>query len=156
MQVVRRNGEIWVCEKCSPDLQNGQPRLLGMSYDTLWSFYVPTSPCRCVFVRTFYHHFPIQITQIKKKSTSVTPTPEKTSDSAFSILVNSSQYKGEVRNSKFEKLIGLWAGKWMAVYARSSYIRVSDNNSRFDVARADDGNAEADPYMGARWPLYTP
>ena len=29
-------------------------------------------------------------------------------------------------------------------------IRVSDNNSRFDVARADDGNAEADPYMGAR------
>ena len=24
-------------------------------------------------------------------------------------------------------------------------IRVSDNNSRFDVARADDGNAEADP-----------
>ena len=61
MQVVRRNGEIWVCEKSSPDLQNGQPRPLGMSYDTLWSFYVPTSPCRCVFVRTFYHHFPIQI-----------------------------------------------------------------------------------------------
>ena len=29
-------------------------------------------------------------------------------------------------------------------------IRVSDNNSRFDVARSDDGNAEADPYMGAR------
>ena len=30
------------------------------------------------------------------------------------------------------------------------WFRVSDNNSRFDVARADDGNAEADPYMGAR------
>ena len=29
-------------------------------------------------------------------------------------------------------------------------IRVSDGNTRFDVARADDGNAEADPYMGAR------
>ena len=35
LQVVRRNGEIWVCEKSSPDLQNGQPRLLGMPYDTL-------------------------------------------------------------------------------------------------------------------------
>ena len=32
-------------------------------------------------------------------------------DLGFCILVKSSQYKGEVRNSKFEKLIGLWAGK---------------------------------------------
>ena len=42
MQVVRRNGEIWVCQKSSPDLQNGQPRPLGMSYDTLRPFYVAT------------------------------------------------------------------------------------------------------------------
>ena len=32
-------------------------------------------------------------------------------DLGFCILVKSSQYKGEVKNSKFEKLIGLWAGK---------------------------------------------
>ena len=81
---------------------------LGMSYDTACPSYVPTSPCRCVFVRTFYHHFPIQITKIKKKINFRHPNSRK--DLGFCILVKSSQYKGEVRNSKFEKLIELHRG----------------------------------------------
>ena len=40
--------------------------------------------------------------------------------------------------------------KVLPILLSAMVIRVSDNNSRFDVARADDGNAEADPYMGAR------
>ena len=59
-------------------------------------------------MRTFYHHFPIQITQINKKINFRHPNTRK--DLGFCILVKSSQYKGEVKNSKFEKLIGLWAG----------------------------------------------
>ena len=47
--------------------------------------------------------------KMKKKSYFRYPNFEK--DLGFCILVESLPYKGEVRNSKFEKLIGLWAGK---------------------------------------------
>ena len=47
--------------------------------------------------------------KMKKKSYFRYPNFGK--DLGFCILVKSSQYKGEVKNSKFEKLIGLWAGK---------------------------------------------
>ena len=43
-------------------------------------------------------------------------------DLGFCILVKSSQYKGEVRNSKFEKLIELCRVNVRGVYARSCYI----------------------------------
>ena len=53
-----------------------------------------------------------------KKSYFLYPNFEK--DLNFCILVESLPYKGEVRNSKFEKLIGLvlslWAGMWMWMY----------------------------------------
>ena len=35
-------------------------------------------------------------------------------------------------------------------------FRASDENSRFHVARSDDGNCDAGQYAGAKWPLYTP
>ena len=100
-----------------------------MSYDTAWPFYVPTSPCRCVFVRTFYHHFPIQITKIKKKTTSVTPTPEKTSDPAFSSKVCNTKVKLEIRNRKTDWVMSYAASTWHVTgvyghmpYARSCYL----------------------------------
>ena len=71
-------------------------------------------------MRTFYHHFPIQITKIKKKINFRHPNTRK--DLGFCILVKSSQYKGEVRNSKFEKLIELHRVNVTGVYARSCYI----------------------------------
>ena len=44
--------------------------------------------------------FPYKSRKSKKKSTSVTPTPETTSDSAFSSKVRSTKVKLEIRNSK--------------------------------------------------------
>ena len=44
--------------------------------------------------------FPYKSRKSTKKSTSVTPTPEKTSDSAFSSKVRSTKVKLEIRNSK--------------------------------------------------------
>ena len=70
-------------------------------------------------MRTFYHHFPIQITKIKKKIDFRHPNIRK--DLGFRILVKSLQYKGEVRNSKFEKLIELYRVNVKGVYARSCY-----------------------------------
>ena len=74
-------------------------------------------------MRTFYHHFPIQITKIKKKIDFRHPNIRK--DLGFRILVKSLQYKGEVRNSKFEKLIELYRVNVTGVYARSCDIYFS-------------------------------
>ena len=76
-------------------------------------------------MRTFYHHFPIQITKIKKKIDFRHPNIRK--DLGFRILVKSSQYKGEVRNSKFEKLIELYRANVTGVYARSCYRQIHEN-----------------------------
>ena len=77
-------------------------------------------------MRTFYHHFPIQITKIKKKIDFRHPNIRK--DLGFCILVKSSQYKGEVRNSKFEKLIELYRVNVKGVYARSCDTHMHKKN----------------------------
>ena len=82
-------------------------------------------------MRTFYHHFPIQITKIKKKIDFRHPNIRK--DLGFRILVKSSQYKGEVRNSKFEKLIELYRVNVTGVYARSCYTRRADSEGIFKI-----------------------
>ena len=76
-------------------------------------------------MRTFYHHFPIQITKIKKKIDFRHPNIRK--DLGFCILVKSLQYKGEVRNSKFEKLIELCRLNVRGVYARSCYRQMTNS-----------------------------
>ena len=68
-------------------------------------------------MRTFYHNFPIQITKMKTKINFHHHNTRK--DLGFRILVKSSQYKGEGRNSKFEKLIELCRVNVTGVYARS-------------------------------------
>ena len=80
-----------------------------------------------MFVRTFYHHFHIQIMKIKKKIDFRHPNIRK--DLGFRILVKSSQYKGEVRNSKFEKLIELYRVNVTGVYARSCYSEIQHTSS---------------------------
>ena len=57
----------------------------------------PVGAYLCVLSTTI---FPYKSRKSKKKSTSVTPTPEKTSDSAFSSKVRSTKVKLEIRNSK--------------------------------------------------------
>ena len=61
--------------------------------------------------------FPYKSRKSKKKINFHHPNTRK--DLGFCILVKSSQYKGEVRNSKFEKLIELCRGNVRGVYARS-------------------------------------
>ena len=57
----------------------------------------PVGAYLCVLSTTI---FPYKSRKSKKKSTSVTPTPEKTSDSAFSSKVCHTKVKLEIRNSK--------------------------------------------------------
>ena len=59
--------------------------------------YHPVGAYLCVLSTTI---FPYKSRKSKKKSTSVTPTSEKTSDSAFSSKVCSTKVKLEIRNSK--------------------------------------------------------
>ena len=63
--------------------------------------------------------FPYKSRKSKKKINFHHPNTRK--DLGFCILVKSSQYKGEVRNSKFEKLIELCRVNVTGVYARSCY-----------------------------------
>ena len=57
----------------------------------------PVGAYLCVLSTTI---FPYKSRKSKKKSTSVTPTSEKTSDSAFSSKVRSTKVKLKIRNSK--------------------------------------------------------
>ena len=57
----------------------------------------PVGAYLCVLSTTI---FPYKSRKSKKKSTSITPTPEKTSVSAFSSKVCSTKVKLEIRNSK--------------------------------------------------------
>ena len=57
----------------------------------------PVGAYLCVLSTTI---FPYKSRKSKKKSTSATPTSEKTSDSAFSSKVCSTKVKLEIRNSK--------------------------------------------------------
>ena len=57
----------------------------------------PVGAYLCVLSTTI---FPYKSRKSKKKSTSVTPTSEKTSDSAFSSKVRSTKVKLEIRKSK--------------------------------------------------------
>ena len=76
----------------------------------------PVGAYLCVLSTTI---FPYKSRKSKKKINFRHPNTRK--DLGFCILVKSLQYKGEVRNSKFEKLIELCRGNVRGVYARSCY-----------------------------------
>ena len=66
-------------------------------YDHSMCLHHPVGSYLCVLSTII---FPYKSRKSTKKSTSVTPTPEKTSDSAFSSKVRSTKVKLKIRNSK--------------------------------------------------------
>ena len=86
--------------KVSQMLKNVNQDLQGcptIPHDHPMCLHHPVGAYLCVLSTTI---FPYKSRKSKKKSTSVTPTPEKTSDSAFSSKVRSTKVKLEIRNSK--------------------------------------------------------
>ena len=86
--------------KVSQMLKNVNQDLQGcptIPHDHPMCLHHPVGAYLCVLSTTI---FPYKSRKSKKKSTSVTPTSEKTSDSAFSSKVRSTKVKLEIRNSK--------------------------------------------------------
>ena len=83
---------LWWTDKFHP--RGGCPTI---PHDHSMCLHHPVGAYLCVLSTTI---FPYKSRKSKKKSTSVTPTPEKTSVSAFSSKVCSTKVKLEIRNSK--------------------------------------------------------
>ena len=82
--------------------------------------FTPLGPSPLASVSTLIRRKRAYSPKIKKKIDFRHPNIRK--HLGFRILVKSLQYKGEVRNSKFEKLIELYRVNVTGVYARSCYI----------------------------------